>query len=279
MFQGIYSNKCHEKNWKKYLNTDCRVAMYKSFISSNFSYCLVSWMFCGKRNSGKLEKLQERGLCFIFSDYTRPYSDLLKHGSFLSLSALRIRYLAIEMFKCVHDLNPLYLNELFINKDTPYNVRDSNRLQQPEYKTVRYGFKSFRYYGSKLWNTLPTEVKQSENLYHLNKNITDWCVSGKCDMYIIQWYMWYIALYTKFIVSFYRFYLCSTFINLSLPGTPATGVQFHANLEVFRFLYTFTYHLFILSKINWQFVLLFVSEPMCTFEYMLNFIEPLRFVC
>ena len=63
------------------------------------------------------------------------------------------------MFKCVHGLNPQYLNELFINEDTPYNLRYSNRLQQPEYKTVRYGFKSFRYYGSKLWNALPTEVK------------------------------------------------------------------------------------------------------------------------
>ena len=97
----------------KYLNTDCRIAMYKSFILSNFSYCPVSWMFCGKRNSDKLEKLQERALRFVFSDYTRPYSDLLKHGNFLSLSALRIRYLAIEMFKCVHGLNPPYLNELF----------------------------------------------------------------------------------------------------------------------------------------------------------------------
>ena len=76
-------------------------------------------------------------------------------------------YLATETFKCVHGLNPPYLNELFfINKDTPYNLRDSYRLQQPEYKTVRYGFKLFRYYGSKLWNALPTEVKQSENLYH-----------------------------------------------------------------------------------------------------------------
>ena len=34
----------------KYLNTDCRIAMYKSFISSNFLFCPVSWMFCGKRN-------------------------------------------------------------------------------------------------------------------------------------------------------------------------------------------------------------------------------------
>ena len=51
----------------KYLNTDCRVAMYESFISSNLSYCPVSWMFCWKRNSDKLEKLQERALrLFVF---------------------------------------------------------------------------------------------------------------------------------------------------------------------------------------------------------------------
>ena len=56
----------------KYLNTDCRIAIYKSFISSNFSYCPVSWMFCGKRNSDKLEKLQERALRFVFSDYASP---------------------------------------------------------------------------------------------------------------------------------------------------------------------------------------------------------------
>ena len=129
----------------KYLNTDCRIAMYKSFISSNFSYCPVSWMFCGKRNSDKLEKLLERALHFVFSDYTSPYSNLLKRGNFLSLSAFRIRYLGIEMYKCVHDLNPPYLNELFVSKDTRYNLRDSNRLQQPEFQTVRYGFKSFHY--------------------------------------------------------------------------------------------------------------------------------------
>ena len=97
----------------KYLNTDYRIAMYKSFISSNFSYCPGSWIFCGKRYSDKFEKLQDRALRFIFSDYTSPYWELLKHGHFLSLSALRIRYLAIEMYKCVHGLNPPYLNELF----------------------------------------------------------------------------------------------------------------------------------------------------------------------
>ena len=66
------------------------------------------------------------------------------------------------MYKCVHGLNLPYLNELFVRKNTRYNLRDNNRLQQPEFQTIRYGFKSFLYYGSKLWNFLPSEVKNSE---------------------------------------------------------------------------------------------------------------------
>ena len=66
----------------KYLDTDCRISMYKSLISSHFSYCPVSWMFCGKQYFDKLEKWQERAPRFVFSDYTSPYDDLLKHGIF-----------------------------------------------------------------------------------------------------------------------------------------------------------------------------------------------------
>ena len=39
------------------------------------------------------------------------------------------------MYKCVYGINPPYLNELFTSKDTRYILRDSNRLQQPEFET------------------------------------------------------------------------------------------------------------------------------------------------
>ena len=72
------SIKIHVMKWiGKCLNTDCRISMYKSFISSHLSYWPVSWMFCAEQNSDKLEKLQARALRFVFSDYTSPYNDLL----------------------------------------------------------------------------------------------------------------------------------------------------------------------------------------------------------
>ena len=90
-------------------------------------------------------------------------------------------------------MHGVFLNyNIFIR--TRYHFRDSNRLQQPEIQTVRYGFKSFRYYGSKLWNALPAEVKKSKNLHHFKKNVTQWCASAKCDVLIIQWYTRYIYI-------------------------------------------------------------------------------------
>ena len=40
----------------KHLNIEGRLKIYRSFIESNFLYCPVVWIFCGKANSNKLEK-------------------------------------------------------------------------------------------------------------------------------------------------------------------------------------------------------------------------------
>ena len=53
------------KRLSKFLSLDSRILVYKSFISSNFTYCPVTWMFCGRKNILKLEKLQERALRFV----------------------------------------------------------------------------------------------------------------------------------------------------------------------------------------------------------------------
>ena len=43
----------------------------------------------------------------LLSDNNFSHVDLLKRGNFLSLSAYRIRNLAMEVFKCFHDMNPM----------------------------------------------------------------------------------------------------------------------------------------------------------------------------
>ena len=138
-------------------------------------------MFCGRRNVIKLEKLQERALRFVFMDSDSSYTDLLKRGNFLSLSAYRIRNLAMEMFKCFHGMNPMYLNNLFCKQEIKYNLRDKTLLEQPRFSTKTYGYRSFRYYGSKLWNALPFEITNTDNYNDFKLKLTAWCHSSDLD--------------------------------------------------------------------------------------------------
>ena len=115
------------KRLSKFVDESSRVLNYKSFVLSTFSYSPITWIFCGKRNSLKLEKLQERALRFVFSDFTSTYEELLKRDNCLPLSIYRLQFLAIEVYTCVNNLNPPYLNDLFIHKNIDCDLRDKDK--------------------------------------------------------------------------------------------------------------------------------------------------------
>ena len=163
----------------KYLSTDSKLRVYKSFISANFSYCPVVWLFCGKVNSLKLEKLQERALRLVYNDHINSYEDLLGQANLLGLSRYRLRFLAIEMYKCARSENTEYLNVLFNKKESVYNFRDDDILHQPKFNTITYGYRSFAYYGTKLWNALPHDIKKSENVNIFKTKLNIWCRSER----------------------------------------------------------------------------------------------------
>ena len=168
------------KRIAKHLTVSNRELTYKSFISSHFSYSPTTWIFCGEINAKKLEKLQERALRIVYKDITSSYESLLEKGNFLPLSIYRLKFLAIEVYKCIHGLNPSYLNELFEIKSVKYNLRDNTILKQDKFNTVKFGFKSFQYYGSKLWNHLPNDIKDSSDLYVFTNKLTKWCYTDQC---------------------------------------------------------------------------------------------------
>ena len=92
------------KKLSPYLKENNRLSLYRSFINSNFNNCPLIWMFCGKTNWMKVEKLQERARRFVYHDFQSTYDELLTKGSFLSISALRTKFLSIEMYKCYNGL-------------------------------------------------------------------------------------------------------------------------------------------------------------------------------
>ena len=162
------------KRISKFLNEQCRMNVYKSFINANFNYCPMVWMFCGKTNLNKLEKLQERALAVVYGNNSLDYDDMLQRSGQLRIRINLIRLVVIEMFKYTKGINPAYMNDKFIDKESKYNLRDQSRLLQPKFNTKRYGYRSFKYFGSKIWNSLPASIKNLDDLNLFKRDLFNW---------------------------------------------------------------------------------------------------------
>ena len=59
-------------------------------------------------NTKKIEKIQERALRFIYSEYSSSYESLLIKFQLPSLKVRRLRTIALESLKILNNLSPAY---------------------------------------------------------------------------------------------------------------------------------------------------------------------------
>ena len=202
---------------KRVLDYKSRMAIYNSFVMSNFNYCPIVWMFTSKKSLEKIENIQKRALRFVLNDYQSNYHDLLNKSEATGIKIMTLRLLAIEVYKCVNNFNPEYLNEMFTKKNCPYDLRDTCILERPKAYTTQYGLKSFRNYGAKIWNLLPNNCKSAVSLLDFKNMIKSWngprCRCSVCCIFL-NWsysvkhdtiYLTVCKLMFMHVLSFYRY--------------------------------------------------------------------------
>ena len=78
------------------------------------------------------------------------------------------------MFKVVHNLVPSYLSEQFSRRDAAHdhNTRGNHvNLSIPKPNT-NFLKNSLAYNGAVAWNSIPTDIRYSENIEMLKKKLT-----------------------------------------------------------------------------------------------------------
>ena len=125
-------------------------------------------------STSKMERIQERALRFIYNEYQCSYEDLLHRANLPTLEIKRMRTMAIECFKIIHDLSPNCLSDLVTIKNSPYSFRYSNILDVPRVRTSTYGKKSFKYASAVLWNELPENFRSESNFTHFKSLMSSW---------------------------------------------------------------------------------------------------------
>ncbi len=64
------------------------------------------WHFCGKAFTKKIELIQERALKYLLNDEKDTYHEILEECNCTTMLIRRIKTIAMEVFKSLHDLNP-----------------------------------------------------------------------------------------------------------------------------------------------------------------------------
>ncbi len=125
----------------------------------------------GVSDCKKVEKIQERALHYVLSDFNDTYCNLLQIASKSTLYLSHLRILAIEIFKVLNDMSHLYMKSLFINKCIVYELRYFIPLIQPKFNTITYCQNTIRYQGSKIWNNPSNNLNMSNGLSSFKKTI------------------------------------------------------------------------------------------------------------
>ena len=73
--------------------------LYNSFIMSNFRYCPLIWMFCGKIANKEINRVHKRALRILLKDYYSSFDELLERNKEKTVYVQNLQKLMIEVYK------------------------------------------------------------------------------------------------------------------------------------------------------------------------------------
>ena len=108
------SRKTNVLRWiANYMPQEKRRILMKTFIKSQFNYCPLIWMFHSQTINNKINRLNERALRIVYSDFKSSFEGLLMKGNSFSIYERNIQSLTIEIYKFFNGLSPSFLKNFF----------------------------------------------------------------------------------------------------------------------------------------------------------------------
>ena len=160
---------------RKYLTTDATKSLVNSLVTSRMDYCNALLYGIPKLLLDKLQRLQNTSARVITRTSRHAHiTPVLKELHWIPV-AHRIDFkILVQTFKALQDQSPIYLKELLEVYEPKRNLRSMNSSKQlvvPRCKTATYGDRSFSSAAPKLWNALPSGIKDSKTLEVFKKSV------------------------------------------------------------------------------------------------------------
>ena len=85
----------------------------KAFITSQFSYCPLVWMFHSRGLNKRIHKIHEKSLRLVYNDNIWSFLELLVKDNCVTIHDRNLQVLATEIFNVIHDLSPTIMKNIF----------------------------------------------------------------------------------------------------------------------------------------------------------------------
>ena len=146
-------------------------------------------MFSSKGWCKRMNKIHERSLRLILSDYESLFDILLSTLNENTIHQRCINVLLTEVYKYLNGCSPDLMNEVFYLRQSHYNLRNFNFFGT-DHPRNKYLLNSSVYRANQLRQALPSEIKDCASLRLLKNKIKTWhcdrCQCQICSRYIAK---------------------------------------------------------------------------------------------
>ena len=99
--------------------------------------------------NNKTNRLHERALRIVYSDYKSSFNTLLEKDGSFSIQHGNMQSMKYEIYKILHGLSLALMGDIInLNKPPTYNLRTRQELYSRNPKTVTYGTETISFLGN-----------------------------------------------------------------------------------------------------------------------------------
>ena len=114
-----------------YMNIAQKRTIMKAFITSQFGYCPLVWMFHSRAINNRINKLHERSLRIVYKDRSSTFEDLLEKDNSVTIHQRNLQMLLLEMYKVKYGLAPEIISYIFQSRNNLKNLRNNSGYTNP----------------------------------------------------------------------------------------------------------------------------------------------------